>query len=64
MTGMIKSFDDKTLVLDTKDGAVTTVVTATTRITVNVPKKVTDIKPGDLIASGRSWSCRLYRACG
>src|SRR5579862_7351482 len=52
VTGMIKSFDGKTLVLDAKDGAVTTVVTSTTRITVNVPKKVTDIKPGDFIASG------------
>ena len=52
VTGVIKSFDGKTLVLDAKDGTVSTVVTSTTRITVNVPKKVTDIKPGDFIASG------------
>ena len=52
VTGVIKRFDGKTLVLEAKDGAVSIVVTSTTRITVNVPKKVTDIKPGDFIASG------------
>jgi hypothetical protein len=52
VTGVIKSFDGKTLVLDAKDGAVSAAVTSTTRITVNVPKKLTDIKPGDFIASG------------
>jgi hypothetical protein len=52
VTGVIKSFDGKTLVLDAKDGAINAAVTSTTRITVNVPKKVTDIKPGDFIASG------------
>jgi hypothetical protein len=52
VTGVIKSFDGKALVLDTKDGIVTTTVTSTTRITTNVPKKLTDIKPGDFIASG------------
>ena len=52
VTGMIKSFDGKTLVLDAKDGAISIGVTSTTRITVNVPKKLTDIKPGDFIASG------------
>jgi hypothetical protein len=52
VTGVITSFDGKTLVLDTKDGEVSTVVTPTTRITVNVPKKLAEIKPGDFIASG------------
>ncbi len=52
VTGVITSFDGKTLVLDTKDGKVSTVVTSATRITANVPKKLTDIKPGDFIASG------------
>ena len=39
VTGVIKSFDGKTLVLDAKDGTVSTVVTSATRITANVPKK-------------------------
>lgn len=52
VTGVIKSFDGKTLVLDSKDGDVTTAVAADTRITMNVPKKLSDIKPGDFIASG------------
>lgn len=52
VTGTIKSFDGKTLVLDAKDGEVTTMVTPTTRITTNVPKTLADIKPGDFIASG------------
>ena len=73
VTGVIKSFDGKTLVLDAKDGAVTTVVTSTTRITVNVPKKLTDIKPGDFIASGgtrgpdgklRANEIRIFQAPG
>src|SRR5262245_61150085 len=50
VTGVIKSFDGKTLVLDASSGPVTAAVTPTTRITVNVPKKLTDIKPGDFIA--------------
>src|SRR5271170_3826037 len=52
ITGVIKGFDGKTLVLDANGTEVSTVVTSTTRITANVPKKVTDIKPGDFIASG------------
>jgi hypothetical protein len=52
ITGVIKGFDGRTLVLDANGAEVSTVVTSTTRITANVPKKVTDIKPGDFIASG------------
>jgi hypothetical protein len=52
ITGVIKGFDGRTLVLDANGTEVSTVVTTTTRITANVPKKVTDIKPGDFIASG------------
>jgi hypothetical protein len=50
--GVITSFDGKTLALGTESGAVTTAVTPNTRITMSVPKKLTDIKPGDFIASG------------
>lgn len=50
--GAITSFDGKTLALDSANGAVTAIVTSTTRITMSVPKKLSDIKPGDFIASG------------
>jgi hypothetical protein len=52
VTGVISSFDGKTLVLNAQGGVASVAVTPTTRITANVPKKVTDIKPGDFIASG------------
>ncbi len=53
VAGVVKTFDGKTLVMDTKDGGtVSALVTPTTRITINVPKTLADIKPGDFIASG------------
>lgn len=52
VVGVVKSFDGTTLVVDSKDGMVNALVTATTRISVNVPKTLADIKPGDFIASG------------
>lgn len=52
VAGVVKTFDGKTLVLDAKDGQVTAMVTPTTRIMVNAPRTLADIKPGDFIASG------------
>jgi hypothetical protein len=52
VAGVVKTFDGKTLVVDAKNGMVSAQVTPGTRITVNVPKTLADIKPGDFIASG------------
>jgi hypothetical protein len=53
VAGVVKSFDGKTLVVDTNNGiAVSALVTPTTRIIVSVPKTLADIRPGDFIASG------------
>jgi hypothetical protein len=52
VTGTVKSFDGKALVISAASGDVTAQVTGTTRITQNVPKTLADIKPGDFIASG------------
>jgi hypothetical protein len=51
--GVISSFDGKTLVVAAKDGStLNAVVSSTTRIMVNAPRTLADIKPGDFIASG------------
>jgi hypothetical protein len=52
VAGVVKTFDGKTLVVDAKNGMVSAQVAPGTRITVNVPKTLADIKPGDFIASG------------
>src|SRR3954464_1958469 len=53
VSGTVKSFDGKTLVVNGAGGAASSFqVAATTRITVTVPKTLADIKPGDFIASG------------
>jgi hypothetical protein len=52
VTGTVKSFDGKTLVVNAASGAVTVAVTSATRMSLTVPKTLADIKPGDFIASG------------
>ena len=53
VSGLIKSFDGKTLTVTANDGTlVNAALTPTTRITLTVPKTLADIKPGDFIASG------------
>jgi hypothetical protein len=52
VNGTIKSFDGKTLSLETGGAVMTAQVTSTTRIIMNVRKTIADIKPGDFIASG------------
>jgi hypothetical protein len=53
VTGTVKSFDGKVLVVDAgAGGMVSAAVTPTTRYTMSVKKTVADIKPGDFIASG------------
>jgi hypothetical protein len=52
VAGVVKSFDGKILVVDSKDGVMSVAVPAATRISLSVPKTLADIKPGDFIASG------------
>jgi hypothetical protein len=52
VAGVVKTFDGKTLVVQAKDAVVTAIVTPNTRITVNAPRTLADIKPGNFIASG------------
>lgn len=52
-TGVIQSFDGKTVTLKATDGRIVTAALAPgTRIMTSVPKTLADIKPGDFIASG------------
>ena len=52
VTGVIKAFDGKVLLLDAQGATGNVLVTPMTRIAVNVPKTLADIKAGDFIASG------------
>ena len=53
VTGVIQSFDGKTLAIKTADGSVASAMLApNARIQVSVKKTLADIKPGDFIASG------------
>jgi hypothetical protein len=53
VSGVIQSFDGKTLTLKANDGSVVAAALAPgARIQVNVKKTLADIKPGDFIASG------------
>jgi hypothetical protein len=52
LAGTVQSFDGKSLTIMVGGAPTSAQVTATTRITQNVPKTLADIKPGDFIASG------------
>jgi hypothetical protein len=53
VTGVIQSFDGKTLTLKAADGSMVAAVLApNVRIQMSVKKTLADIKPGDFIASG------------
>lgn len=53
VSGVVQSFDGKTLTLKGNDGSVVTAPLAPdARITMTVKKTLADIKPGDFIASG------------
>src|SRR5580704_14249433 len=73
LAGTIQSFDGKSLTITVNGAPTSAQVTATTRITQNVPKTLADIKPGDFIASGgtrgpdgklRANEIRIFSAAG
>jgi hypothetical protein len=53
VVGVVKSFDGKTVVVTTKDGADAPItVPATVMVSFNAKRTLADIKPGDFVASG------------